>query len=386
MESEAPRRSICPSWFSEESPGRLIAVAAVLIAGAIHPGTRWGVVVLVVLLAIIGVHEAGHLAAARATGIGADQYWIGFGPKIWSRRTPNLHWGIRAVPLGGYVRIIGMGSAPTEHGSGGSYADASWVRKICVAGAGPAVNIVLGTVAMFIGLVAIGPPGVTTTLGSVAEGSPAETVGLEVGDRITGIDGVVVDNWERIPALVGGSDGSVAVAYERNGESGVVMVDPVDIDGKRSVGIGLATGNVSRAPSEALGDTASFMVDSAGLLIGSLDTLPAQALPTAAPEDQRAVSPVGIAQIASQSSLWTLIILFVAVNLFLAIFNLLPVPPFDGGHIVVAAGERLVSAVVGRVVTVPKGAILTVSYVVFALLTAVGLSSIFRDLTDPIRM
>lgn len=361
-----------------------MAVVAVLVLGAVHPVTRWGVVVVVVMGAIIGLHEAGHLIAARKTGIGADQYWIGFGPRLWSHRSPNLHWGLRLIPLGGYVRIIGMDSAPTEHHSGISYAESSWIRKVCVSGAGPAANIALATIVMVVALTTIGPPGVTTTIGSVTADSPA--AGLEVGDRIVSIDGVAVQDWEQIPELLAVSEGTAAVVVDRAGQPVSVAVGRTEVEGRPTRGFALAVGNVTRAPADALGETVSFLVDGTGHLISILDTLPSQALPTATPAAERALSPVGVAQIAAQSSLWSLIVLFVVVNFFLGIFNLLPVPPFDGGHIVVAVGERVVSAVVGRAVTVPRVAILTLTYGVFALMMAVGLSAVVRDLVDPIQI
>ncbi|HET7509039.1 MAG TPA: site-2 protease family protein, partial [Solirubrobacterales bacterium] len=145
---------------------------------------------------LIVIHEAGHFVAAKAVGMRVERFFLFFGPTIWSFKRGETEYGVKAIPLGGYVKITGMNpeeEVPPEHEENAYFRKPVWKRVVVVA-AGPAVNIVLA----FLILVGVywvnGRPHVDQSVGEVKTGMPAAKV-LRPGDRIVAIDG------QRFPGL-----------------------------------------------------------------------------------------------------------------------------------------------------------------------------------------
>lgn len=222
------------------------------------------VVVLVGILVSIGLHEIGHMVPAKRFGVRVSEYMVGFGPTLWSRRKGETEYGLKAIPLGGYVRMVGMmpaapaGARPARGFFGQVVADArdasvaeirdgeehrafyhlSTPKKLVVMLGGPVMNLLIAVVLTFVVLVAIGLPTITTTVGAVsectptatsAEGepvcgpdaapSPAAEAGLRPGDAIVSWGGTSVTSWEQLQELIAGSpDEQVPVVVERDGE------------------------------------------------------------------------------------------------------------------------------------------------------------------------
>src|SRR5215813_4785300 len=140
---------------------------------------------------LIMLHEAGHYVAAKATGMRVERFFLFFGPTIWSFKKGETEYGVKAIPLGGYVKITGMNpeeEVPPEHEAKAYYKQKVWKRIVVVA-AGPAVNIVLA----FLILVAVratmgGAPETDQSVGSVMPKSAASKV-LQPGDRIVAVEG-----------------------------------------------------------------------------------------------------------------------------------------------------------------------------------------------------
>ncbi|MFW7414008.1 M50 family metallopeptidase [Demequina sp. SO4-18] len=232
--------------------------------------TLIGIVVLVVgLLVSIALHEVGHMVPAKKFGVRVSEYFVGFGPRLWSRRGRETEYGIKAIPLGGYVRLVGM-IPPEERvkpvrGTGWAsrlIADArevaveeiqpgedarafyhlAWWKKAIVMLGGPLVNLILA-VLLFTGvLMAIGAPTATLTVGSVlpCEPAPASTecaagdppspaieAGLQDGDTITAVGGTQVDDWEQATSIIADSPGeTLALDVMRGGETVALTVTP----------------------------------------------------------------------------------------------------------------------------------------------------------------
>src|SRR4051795_8589830 len=139
---------------------------------------------------LIILHEAGHFFAAKATGMRVERFFLFFGPTIWSFKRGETEYGVKAIPLGGYVKITGMNpeeDVPPEHEANAYFRKPVWKRIVVVA-AGPAVNIVLAFAILFGVYVVNGLPEVDQRVGSVQSGMPAAKV-LQPGDRIIAIDG-----------------------------------------------------------------------------------------------------------------------------------------------------------------------------------------------------
>jgi len=220
-----------------------------------------GVIVLVIgVLVSIGLHELGHMIPAKKFGVPVTQYFIGFGPTLWSRKRGETEYGLKAIPLGGYVRITGM--IPAEdavkpvRGSGAIarlIADAressvedvpegqehrafyhlSWWRKVIVMAGGPLVNLILA-VAIFTGVtMVVGVPTPQPTVESLTEcigapgsnectaddpAAPAVAAGVQPGDTILSVAGVQVETWEDLTGIIDANAGqTVPVVVERDG-------------------------------------------------------------------------------------------------------------------------------------------------------------------------
>ena len=229
-----------------------------------------GVLVMVVgLLLSIALHEVGHMVPAKKFGVRVSQYMVGFGPTLWSRTRGETEYGVKAIPLGGYVRLVGMyptpdavGNPPVRGWFGRVAQDAREVsseeihpgedhrafyrlsapKKLVVMLGGPVMNLVIAFVLLGVVLVGIGIPTATSTVSVVtpcvlAAGSqectsadpqsPAVAAGLAAGDVITSFDGVAVDSWEQLSGLIRGAGGeTVQVVVERGGSPQTLTVSP----------------------------------------------------------------------------------------------------------------------------------------------------------------
>ncbi len=233
-----------------------------------------GVLIFVVGIALsIGLHELGHFLPARRFGLTVPQFMIGFGPTLWSTKRGDTEYGIKAIPLGGYVSIPGMylpesrpsrwwggrlfrgliqdardaSSESLEAGSRPFYSLPVWQRLIIMFG-GPFMNLIIGTVLFGVLLLGIGVPQTTTTIQAVSEcvipatetrtecaatdpESPAAAAGLKPGDRVVAIDGQPVTEWEQGTAIIRESGNTeITISIEREGVAFDIAVTPMLVD------------------------------------------------------------------------------------------------------------------------------------------------------------
>jgi len=363
------------------------------------------------LALLILIHEAGHFFVARAVGMNPRKFYVGFPPALVKTRRNGIEYGLGAIPLGGYVKIPGMhrpaagdldlhfGRAIAEHPSlthpveelrrrlereeheaarptveilaaelsrvelspaaaksaqrgvteiGDSLApDAYWRartwKRVAVIFAGPGANLLLA-VALFAALFMLGGGRATSTVDEIVPESPAQSVGLQPGDTIVSIGGERVEADE-IARTISGSEGRpLTVVVERDGE--LVELGPVtprEVDGSYRLGFVLAGEGLG--PAEATWQAVrvtGLVTKEIGATIGRLVTGDGR--------DQIA-SPVGIVQGSSQAAergfesyLWVLGL----ISLSLALLNLLPLLPLDGGHITFSLIEGVRGKAVAR--------------------------------------
>lgn len=368
----------------------------------------------------IALHEIGHLVPAKRFGVRVTQYMVGFGPTIWSRRRGETEYGLKAVPLGGYIRMIGMFPPPTgaPEGSAGrgstgrmallvedarrqsweevDPADADRVfyklpvhKKIVVMLGGPVMNLLIAFGLFAVLLIGIGIPTPGTKVAEVigcvpsldskatttaelcppgSPPSPAAAGGLKAGDRITALNGTPVDTWEEITTVTRAVPARpVTLRVDRGGEDLTLSITPVEIvrpefvDGKPT-GQSQTTGYVGMRPdfeyvSQPLSMVPRVMWDMTVRSATAMVTLPqkvwelAKTLVNDGERDPDGpVSVVGVGRISGEiaasndtfiSKFSTFISLMAGLNLFLFLFNLLPVLPLDGGHVAGALYEGL---------------------------------------------
>jgi len=239
---------------------------------------------VVAFLAVIGIliviHELGHFIVARASGVGVERFSIGFGPVLWRYKGPETEYCLSAIPMGGYVKMMGDDENPLEGGATGHYDPAKafhtkplFVRFLIVF-AGPAMNFVLAAAIFALVFMTVGRPAVPATIGKVVEGGAAVAAGLGTGDRVVGVDGRPVQYWDELLRVVQDSDGkplrltAVGPAGERQ-----VTVTPTRIKGRDVFGDEKDTWDLGARPftPPLIGDTVSgYPAAKAGLQSGDL--------------------------------------------------------------------------------------------------------------------
>ena len=163
----------------------ILSLAAIVLVASI---TNWigGLIVIVALFAIVMLHEAGHFVMAKRAGMKVTEFFVGFGPRLWSVRKGETEYGIKALPLGGYVRIVGMSNLeqvdPADEPR--SYRQQGFGDRMGVAVAGSAVHMILAFLLLVVLLTTVGIYGQPRAIKEFTENSAAEAAGLQVGDRI----------------------------------------------------------------------------------------------------------------------------------------------------------------------------------------------------------
>ena len=317
----------------------------------------WLLVFLGFSLLII-LHEAGHFFAAKATGMRVERFFLFFGPTIWSFRRGETEYGVKAIPLGGYVKITGMNpeeEIPPEVEPRAYYRQPVW-RRIVVIAAGPAVNIALAF-AIFTFVYFANAQQVTQSVGEIRDGSPAARV-LEPGDEILAVDGRAYPGLNREERLerfgkqvathrCAGKqvDGCVAstpatLRISRDGQVRTISVSPEYDKAYKKALIGFSYGT---EPEEiGLGAAVGRAWDSTWLVSTKTAAVFSRIFES---EQRKEISGiVGVSDVANQTidvGVYPSLLLLALVSLSLGLINLLPILPLDGGHIFWSLVEKL---------------------------------------------
>ncbi|HZK05033.1 MAG TPA: site-2 protease family protein [Actinomycetaceae bacterium] len=431
-------------------------------------GFAIGILILIIgILLAIGLHEIGHLVPAKRFGVKVPQYFIGFGPTLWSSKRGETEYGIKAFPLGGYVRLAGMyppargepardqrgrltliEEARTlsreELGPGEenrAFSSLTVPRKLIVMFGGPVMNWLLALLALLIIFVGLGVGAATTRVAAVSEcvpqvgvsecapgaqESPAAAAGLLSGDRIISWAGIPVETWTDVQeAIRTGPSAQLPVVIEREGTERTLTVTPVmterpvlDDAGQAVVengetlttevpffGVTPTLELVRQSPADAV----AAWWTATGMTMEAVVTLPQQlwntiaSLLSPASDDsgRSLVSVVGVGAMAGNiggavSEDYTLAMrtvdmlsLLASLNLALFVFNLIPLPPLDGGHIAGALAEgarRGVARITGRPDPGPvdTARLLPLAYGVIGLLFLMTFILVWADIAQPV--
>jgi membrane-associated protease RseP (regulator of RpoE activity) len=362
--------------------------------------TGGGLLVIVGIIVMVTVHETGHFLAARSVGMKATEFFFGFGPRVWSTRRGETEYGIKALPLGGYVRITGMNLleevAPEDEGR--TYRDKPFWAKSLVVLAGSATHFPLAFLLFYAVISSVGLPEATTTVGRVQETyegvpTPALQAGLLVGDTLLALDGTPTPEWDDlVDAITSHPGDAVTLQVQRAGETLFIDVVLLAVDdeagGRRGyLGIGPGIRNERAGPIAGLGQ--------AGRLVGEATVASGRGLwelVVGVPRllgavfggdldevgDSRPVSPIGLVDLAGDLGASGALLLVGQVAIFVGVFNAIPLYPLDGGHFAVAAYEKLR----GRPADVRK--LMPVAAMVVAFLVVIGLLAVFLDIANPL--
>ena len=380
------------------------------------------------LLFSVMVHEFGHYITAKRFGMRVTEFFLGFGKRIWSTQRGETEFGIKAIPAGGYCKISGMSPREElpEEVKERAFFKASTGQKLIVLGAGSALHFVLGFLLLFTLFAGIGTSRVLSVVAEVLpcvpsgiECSPSDPIspatisGLPPGDRVVGINGKTNLSWEEITPILRASAGKeISLEIIRNGESISIRLIPAKriVDGETRGFLGVINefGQVRESPITALGSsveaTSQIFTGSIKSLIGLPAQIPDLVGQTFLGKERNAdglVGIVGVARVSGETAssgnlttgekFATLVLIVASLNIFVGIFNLIPILPLDGGHMAVAIYEgarRRIYKVRGKSdpgpVDVEKLTPITV--VVFALLIVLTLLLLAADILNPINL
>lgn len=295
---------------------------------------------VVIFGTIVFFHELGHFTVAKMAGIQVYEFALGFGPALFSRRWGETKYSIRALPLGGFVKMAGMDEAEsledeTEPDDPRNFHNKSLGWRMGTIAAGPLMNFVLAMVlfVVYFMLVTIPP---TITL--IEVGSVAEQAGFLPGDQFVAIDGVPVSETQQIVEFIKAAPGrEITIAVERNKEILSIPVTPTDKKGEGVLGVGIDakpqypfSTSVKASVIQTWRMTTQLVKDLGQMITGK--------------QEAQISGPIGIVQIVGQTArqgLSSLLLLAIILNINLGLLNLLPVPVLDGGWIVILAIEAV---------------------------------------------
>lgn len=354
----------------------------------------------------IGLHELGHLVTAKSFGIKVEQYFIGMGPKIWSTRRGETEYGVKGLPIGGFVRIAGMNPfeeiAPEERDRVFK-AKKPWQRAV-VLSAGSFTHFVLA-LGIIAGILAIGgvpdPNAPTTTIESVSAAldgkpSPAVKAGLRPGDVVVSVDGVTISAWtQAVDVIHARPNKTIPIVVRRGADLLTLRATVADHkpDGTKVgfIGMGPTFRIVKRGPLAAIGEAGKQIGLGAKASLVALKDLFApktigRLFSVAAGNSQRrATDPATVIGIGGQAGdlarhrdFSGLFYLIAGFNVFIGVANLLPLPPLDGGHLAVLAFEKVTKREVDMRRLIP------ITATVISLFGSLFLLLLYLDIVKPL--
>jgi membrane-associated protease RseP (regulator of RpoE activity) len=412
--------------------GNLAVGVALLIALSVVLHALTTLLLIVALLSFVMLHEAGHFVTAKRSGMKVSEYFVGFGPRLWSVRRGETEYGVRALPLGGYVRIVGMNNLdpidPADEPR--SYRAQSFPKRLVVALAGSTVHFLIALILLFVlnqfaGVTDFNRPvprvdglqDLTTGL------SPAQQAGFRKGDVILATDGIPVRTFDDVTKYVQARPGVAIQFLVRRGSQQLTLVGtPVDLQTVKIkpspdvasrppptkptgfMGILVGTYQKDYAANPAVAVGRSFVqfgrdVGLSGQALASIfsphgiSSISHQVFSNAnsrsgssSPNDVRPVSVVGIVHVSNQAAkagAEPLLTVLMAINIFVGVFNLIPLPPFDGGLVAVAVYERIRSRR-GQRYRADVSRLLPLAYGTFLVLMVLAFSGLYLDLVHPL--
>ena len=388
-----------------------------------------GILIFVLaLLFSIMLHEAGHFFTAKKFGMKVTQFFVGFGQTLWSRRKGETEYGVKAIPAGGFVKIVGMTELedvdPADEPR--SFRRQPGWQRIIVLAAGSFMHFALAFVLLFALAIGIGLAGASTstTVGAIDTcvpssltsackpsnpASPAKQAGIRAGDKIIAVAGVPVRNWTQMGKVLRRQPAGtpVAVTVQRGGRQLTLHPSLAVIHGRQGSYLGVSPVVVFQRTGPV--GAVTYAGDKFGQIVAGSAGVVAN-LPKAVPDlfsKNRASGPGGqvtsvvgaadvtgqvvAARISWQARVAVVLLIVASLNIFVGLFNLLPLLPLDGGHLAIVIYERC-RAWLARLRGKPDPGpvdfrrLIPVSVGVFALLVGFSLLLIMADLVNPVHI
>ncbi|MBU0709322.1 MAG: RIP metalloprotease RseP [Candidatus Omnitrophica bacterium] len=319
---------------------------------------------LLVLGILIIVHEFGHFIAAKKVGVKVEKFSLGFGPRLLKKKVNHTEYTINAIPLGGYVKLAGD-NLEEYKGKSDEYFSKSPGKRFQIVFFGPMLNYVMGFLVLW-SIFFIGYPTFTTKIGGLLEDYGAKAAGLQIEDRILAVDGQEVYYWEDLQEIIlNKKSESVKLSILRDNQEFSLDVVIKEKEFQDPLGTKLSVGLLGIEPFDEFVSIRHGFFESFLLAVNktwafteiTYRSLWRMITGKLSFKDSVA-GPLRIFKITSDAAnmgIIALMHLIAILNISLAIFNLLPIPVLDGGHILFLAIERLRGKALGikaeRIVT-----------------------------------
>ena len=384
----------------------------------------------VALLVSVMIHEAGHYLTAKKFGMKVTEFFVGFGKKIWSVTKGETEFGLKAIPAGGYCKIVGM--TPREELSPAdadrAFIKASVPQRLIVLGAGSFLHFVIGFVLLIVLFASVGITSLTNQVERVSEcipqtanevcsaksvPSPAKNAGIIAGDKIVKVNGLSYQEWSEVVEVIRSSAGKqLDITIDRNGILINILVTPAsrDLDGKEIGVLGVVNqvGTITYGPLTAIAKGGSFTIDILQNSVTALISLPSkipdlvnQTFGNQERDPEGLVGVVGVARVSGETAetkalttrekIATFILIIASLNIFVGMFNLLPLLPLDGGHMAVAIADgvrntRAKAKGLAKPAPFDVERLTPITMVVFVVMASLSLLLLTADILNPIRL
>jgi membrane-associated protease RseP (regulator of RpoE activity) len=385
---------------------------------------------IVALLTSVMIHEAGHYLTAKKFGMKVTEFFLGFGQKIWSTQRGETEFGLKAIPAGGYCKIVGM--SPREELSPAdadrAFIKGSVTQRLIVLGAGSFLHFVIGFVLLITLFAGVGITSVTNQVQKVSDcvpqtateicnatstPSPAKNAGVIAGDKLIKINGQSFKEWSDAVAVIRANAGkSINLTVDRGGQEIALQVTPATrmVDGKAVGVLGVINeiGTVRFNPIVATQKSVTFGGEILSNSVTSLIKLPAkipdllsQTFGGKTRDPEGLVGVVGVARVSGETAstgklstnekIATFILIVASLNIFVGMFNLLPLLPLDGGHMAVAIADGIRNfwarrRGLAKPAPIDVERLTPITMVVFAFMAALSIILLAADIFNPIHL
>ncbi|MGH9088354.1 MAG: M50 family metallopeptidase [Acidimicrobiales bacterium] len=408
----------------------LLVVAAIVVAFLVA-GLADLLVFLALIFLFVALHELAHFATAKWSHMKVTEYFIGFGPRLWSFRWGETDYGIKPIPAGAYVKILGMNNleevdpADEPH----AYRQQPFHRRVIVASAGSVMHYAIAFALAWIAVVSFGVPSANTPEVTGFSSWPghaqtaAQAAGLKSGDKIVAVDGHAITTTTQLPADIQAAKGKpVTLTFERHGHRRTATATPqvahITAGTKEVLGpgkngtkewllgvqilpvtvftgegplraVGTAGVDVGRVTSTTVGGLVhAFSASGLGSLFNQVSSPQVAQHAASHPQSSnRVMSLIGAARVATQAEqqgMLYLIEILIALNIVFGLLNMLPMLPLDGGHVVIALYERVRTRRGQPYYQADARKLLPVAYAFMAVLLVIVGSAVFLDIAHPI--
>ena len=365
------------------------------------------------LLLSVMIHEFGHYLTAKRYGMKVSEFFLGFGSRIWSTKRGETEFGLKAIPAGGYCKIEGMtpNDVMPEGEESRAFYKAKSSQKLIVLGAGSFLHFVLGYILLFVLFAGVGTNQLLPTINQVVKGSAAQSVGILAGDEVLAINGKQIDNWYTDVQIIRNSKGAPLTLLIKRGTEEITIsasakLETIDGTERYVLGIindvGIKRSDLATAAKNSAIVTKDFLVQSVKSLIKLPSKIPAlwgQAVSGETRDPNGLVGVVGVARVSGQAvgsdalsiteRLSTFILIIASLNIFVGLFNLLPILPLDGGHMAVAIADEIRAFIArlrgrARPAAIDVTLLTPITMVVFVILAALTVLLLIADIVNPV--